>query len=663
VANAAVDSALNAGVLTVTSTAGDAITITCSDAPGNDVLVNGNAPGTGAVDCDDITEIVVDGDDAANDINLSGVSTAAGKYDHLTAVEINGNGGNDTIRGSEAVDTMNGGGGNDRISGDDNAPATRDVFHGDAGDDTLVWNPGDDDDLMEGDEGSDTIEVNGGNGGEQFTIKPSPTAGRVIFDRTGPSPTPGPFNLDIGTSENLQLNANGGDDTLDTAVGALATALDLRGGAGNDTLDGGDGADKISGGEGNDRLIGDDNPAGTDDDVQGDAGDDTMVWNPGDDDDLNEGGDGTDTVEVNGGGDEQFTINPSPTAGRVLFDRVNNPFNIDIGTSEKFDVNTGAGIDSLVTAGGDLGMALDVDGGVGDDTLDGSDGADVISGGEGDDRLIGDDNPAGTRDDVRGDAGNDTMVWNPGDDDDLNEGGDGDDTVEVNGGNGGEQFTVNPSETPGRVLFDRTGPSPTPGPFNVDIGTSETLDLNANGGDDTLDTAGAPLAIALDVDGGDGNDKLRGSRNADLLAGGAGDDVIRSKDKVRDSVDCGTGVDLARVDQHDTATACDVVIGGALKVRLVGKPVVRNGVAVLRLRCVNTEACKGAVVLQRGGKKLGKGRFKIADGRTKKVRVKLNSRGRRLAARDKGVRATVRIDSRDGAGNGWRVKAHARLKA
>ena len=83
-----------------------------------------------------------------------------------------------------------------------------------------------------------------------------------------------------------------------------------------------------------------------------------------------------------------------------------------------------------------------------------------IKGGAGDDRIVPDDNPAGTRDDARGDAGDDTIVWNGGDDDDLNEGGDGTDTVEVNGAAAGEQFTVKPSPTAGRVLFDRTGPDP-----------------------------------------------------------------------------------------------------------------------------------------------------------------------------------------------------------
>ena len=79
-----------------------------------------------------------------------------------------------------------------------------------------------------------------------------------------------------------------------------------------------------------------------------------------------------------------------------------------------------------------------------------------------------------------GEAGNDRMIWNPGDDTDLNEGGDGTDTVEVNGGNGAEPFTATANGT--RVRFDRVDPAP----FSIDIGTSENLVVNMNGGDDTF---------------------------------------------------------------------------------------------------------------------------------------------------------------------------------
>jgi Ca2+-binding RTX toxin-like protein len=153
----------------------------------------------------------------------------------------------------------------------------------------------------------------------------------------------------------------------------------------------------------------------------------------------------------------------------------------------------------------------------GDDVLLGKGGNDFLFGGDGNDTLTG-----GAGDDqVFGQAGNDRMIWNPGDGTDLNEGGDGTDTVEVNGGNGAESFTVTPNGT--RVRFDRI----TPAPFSIDIGTSENLVLNMNGGDDTFTGSnGLASLISLSVDGGTGNDTITGGDGADRLSGGDGNDTI-----------------------------------------------------------------------------------------------------------------------------------------
>src|SRR4029079_7874185 len=91
-----------------------------------------------------------------------------------------------------------------------------------------------------------------------------------------------------------------------------------------------------------------------------------------------------------------------------------------------------------------------------------------------------------------GQAGSDLMIWNPGDASDLNEGGAGIDTVLNNGGNGAEVYTVVANGT--RVRFDRVSP----GPFFLDIGTTENLVVNLNGGDDTF-TAGAGLATPTPI--------------------------------------------------------------------------------------------------------------------------------------------------------------------
>lgn len=165
-------------------------------------------------------------------------------------------------------------------------------------------------------------------------------------------------------------------------------------------------------------------------------------------------------------------------------------------------------------------------GGSGNDMLFGQAGNDILLGKGGDDLLFGGDgNDTLTggvgNDQVFGQAGNDRMIWNPGEGTDLNEGGDGIDTVEVNGGNGAENFTVTANGT--RVRFDRV----TPAPFSLDIGTSENLVVNMNGGDDTF-TAGNGLAplISITVDGGTGNDTITGGDGNDTLIGGDGNDML-----------------------------------------------------------------------------------------------------------------------------------------
>jgi Ca2+-binding RTX toxin-like protein len=112
--------------------------------------------------------------------------------------------GNDTLLGRGGFDFLFGGGENNTLTGGD---ADDQVF-GESGTDRMIWNPGDDTDLDEGGAGTDTVEVNGGGGAEQFTATANGT--RVRFDRLDPAP----FAIDIGTSEQLVLNANGGADSF-----------------------------------------------------------------------------------------------------------------------------------------------------------------------------------------------------------------------------------------------------------------------------------------------------------------------------------------------------------------------------------------------------------------------------------------------------------------
>jgi Ca2+-binding RTX toxin-like protein len=121
----------------------------------------------------------------------------------------------------------------------------------------------------------------------------------------------------IGTTENLVLNANGGDDVI-TAGNGLAGLihLTLDGGAGNDTITGGDGNDLLIGDDGNDLIIG---GRGSDTALLG-AGDDTFVWNPGDGSDTVEGQAGFDTLVFNSANVSE-KINISANGGRFRLSR------------------------------------------------------------------------------------------------------------------------------------------------------------------------------------------------------------------------------------------------------------------------------------------------------------------------------------------------------
>ena len=179
------------------------------------------------------------------------------------------------------------------------------------------------------------------------------------------------------------------------------------------------------------------------------------------------------------------------------------------------NANLFGGGDNDVLTGGSGGDILA--GQTGNDTLLGKGGFDSMFGGSGDDALTGGD----ADDQAFGESGNDRMIWNPGDDTDLNEGGADVDTVEVNGGNGAEQFTTTANGT--RVRFDRINPAP----FAIDIGTSENLVVNANGGNDSFSATGNLAAlIRITVDGGAGEDTILGSNGIDTLLGGDGNDFV-----------------------------------------------------------------------------------------------------------------------------------------
>jgi Ca2+-binding RTX toxin-like protein len=153
---------------------------------------------------------------------------------------------------------------------------------------------------------------------------------------------------------------------------------------------------------------------------------------------------------------------------------------------------------------------------------------------------------------MAGNDGDDTMVWNNGDGTDVMHGEAGDDVAEVNGSPGGDDFTV--ERVGGRVRFDRVNLVP----FGLYIGTTERLVVNAGRGDVRITgRPGVGALIAGIFRGQSGDDRITGTGAEDRLSGGSGRDVIRARDGAADTVACGRGADVARVERRDRVRGCE----------------------------------------------------------------------------------------------------------
>ncbi len=511
--------------------AGDDISI---DPNGDRIRVQRNNLGLFTLDIGTVENLDINGQ-GGNDVIVGSVG-----LNGLISLDLDGGEGNDLLIGGDGIDVLRGGAGNDTLLGRQG----NDVVLGEDGSDLLIVNNGDGSDFLEGGSGTDTVQVNGADGaGDDFSI--SPNGNRVRFQRNNL----GLFTLDIGTVENLDVNGGGGNDIIVGSVGlAGLISLDLDGGEGNDLLIGGDGADVLRGGAGNDTLLGNRG----NDIVLGQDGNDLLIWNNGDGSDFLEGGEDIDTVQINGANDAGDDIRIDPNGERVRVRRNNlEQFVLDIGTTENLDINGQGGNDIIIGSVGLNGLiSLDLDGGEGNDLLIGGDGADVLRGGAGNDTLLG-----GRGNDIMlGQDGNDLLIWNNDDGSDFMEGGDGLDTVQVNGANGaGDSFQIDPNGE--RVRFRRTNL----GLFTLDIGTTENLDVNGQGGSDVIIASnGLAGLIQLDLDGGEGNDLIIGGDGADVIRGGAGNDTLLG----RTGNDIILGEDGNDLIIHNNGDGSDFVEGG-----------------------------------------------------------------------------------------------------
>jgi Ca2+-binding RTX toxin-like protein len=90
---------------------------------------------------------------------------------------------------------------------------------------------------------------------------------------------------------------------------------------------------------------------------------------------------------------------------------------------------------------------------------------------------------------------------------------------------------------------------------NVLKGTSAGDKLKGKGGDDKLKGKAGDDCLK----GGSGNDTLVGGAGADKLKGGSGNDTIKAKDGTKDTIRCGDGSDVAKVDPQDSVKGCETV--------------------------------------------------------------------------------------------------------
>ena len=200
------------------------------------------------------------------------------------------------------------------------------------------------------------------------------------------------------------------------------------------------------------------------------------------------------------------------------------------------EVSAGGQVVVLAGDGDDRVFATDlrhdatIEGGAGKDLLLGGSGNDTILGGAGNDTLLGNRG----NDIVLGQDGNDLLIVNNGDGSDFLEGGEGWDSVRVNGSDGDDRFVIAPTDT--GVRLTGTGAES----FSLNFSKIESVDVNARGGNDIIvGSVGLAGVVALDLDGGEGNDLLIGGDGVDVLRGGAGNDVLLGSAATFDEFDLG----------------------------------------------------------------------------------------------------------------------------
>ena len=455
---------------------------------------------------------------------------------------LNGTGtdGNDNLYGGTGDDTLKGGNGDDWLQGD----AGNDTLQGGADNDTYFFTGGLDE-ITEGGGASDTLKLLAGPTLESITLSDSGN-NRTVVVGAGVNEIKIVDHLNASDTakriEYLEL----GDGFRINLVGATPwTSVtgnnSWTGTTGADSAVAGSGNNNLSGGDGNDMLYG----GGGADYVTGGTGVDYLHGGSGDDPSVR-GGDGDDFLWGGDGNDVLDGENDNDTLwGGAGVNRLEGGDGDDIlwggdaGTAAAPEQLRGEAGRDTIHGGNGVDETL---GGGGDDTIYGNGGDDELFGGAGDDEIhggAGNDLIRGEegRDDLYGDEGHDDVRG--GLDDNVLHGGDGDDVL-WGGYNSGDTFYGNDT------LYGDAG--------------NDTL--NGALGDDTLD-------------GGAGNDSQYGAGGSDSYVFSGGADYVQDTGGTTDRLLLGTGLDL-----NDVAFLVDPNDGNDLIVAAFGRSVTIEDQAV-----------------------------------------------------------------------------------
>lgn len=531
---------------------------------------------TRGTDTDSVTGVEqVIASDAVNDTFSAAGATAnltislvngsiAGLTSGITLIQqfenLTGGTGNDTLTGSNGANTIAGGAGNDTIVGG----VGNDMLSGDAGDDTFNEANDSGSDIIDGGIGIDTVNY-ALSGASPITLN----IANSTVSRLGTTDTLIGIERVIGT-DSLTDTFDGSTATtgfslnmVTGAVSGVAGGLTfiskfeniiasnygdtLIGGASNDTLDAGLGNDSMDSGAGNDVFfsrLGDGN-----DTIIGGAGIDSITYD--DNNALNAlTFDGASGLATRGG--QTDTLNGLETV--IATDSLNDFITGTAATSAvSIDLKTGtvSGMASGVTS---IQQFENAAGGAGNDTLIGSDAANIISGNSGNDT-------------VTGGLGNDTLNGNDGDDLFKQVYNGGSDTI--TGGNGIDTVSYDDNSTSYFLMMNIIANTIYHNLQEDDLFSIE----NVIGTDSVMDvidarTASSDLAIDLTtgtitgstasvvsfsqfeyVYSGNGNDTITGNSLANVINTFGGNDTIIGG-AGSDTIDAGNGLDTFSYDDN-----------------------------------------------------------------------------------------------------------------